>query len=218
MLHLYALADHPARLPALGGIGKSPLASAEVGGIDAIFSELALAPTEATEETILAHAQVVEELAALNEAVLPARLARPYESEAALVDAIRGRTPQLRDALEHVRGCVEMGVRVVQQRNGSDSASDSGSDYMRGRLEAIQGAKRVAHELDAAVRSVTRDSAHGVTATSELVLSAAYLLPRAEVEPFRAAVETLAGQHPDLAYVCLGPWPPYSFALVDGWA
>jgi hypothetical protein len=216
MVHLYALADHPARLPTLADATESPLAAAEVGGIDAVFGELEAAPADATEEAILAHAHVVEELAALNEALLPARLGAPYDSEDALLEAIRGRTPQLRDALEHVRGCVELGVRVVRPEVVADHASGSGSDYMRRRLAAVQDAERLAAELDDAVRDVTRDSAHGVTATSELVLSAAYLVPRAQVDRFRGAVEALADRHSDLTVVCMGPWPPYSFALVDG--
>ena len=215
MVHLYALADHPARLPGRVGIGDAPLEAAEADGIDAVFSERAV-EAEATEETILAHARVVEELAALNDAVLPARLAAPYETEVALVDAVRRRAPQLQGALERVRGCVEMGVRVVQQANGGHRERASGRDYMRGRLAAIQSAERLADELDEAVRPVARDSARGVTATSQLVVSAAYLLPRPGVDSFRAAVAQLARQHPDLDYVCVGPWPAYSFVLVDG--
>jgi hypothetical protein len=218
MVHLYALADHPARLPAVGGIADAPLAAADAGGIDAIFSEVAAGRTEASDETILAHARVVEELATLNDAVLPARLARPYESEAALVDAIRGRSPKLRAALELVRDCVEMGVRVVREGSGATSGEVSGGDYLRARLASVQSADRVADELDAALDAITRDRSRGITATDELVLSAAYLLPRTEVDSFCEAVERVADGHPELAYVCVGPWPPYSFALVDGGA
>jgi len=216
MVHLYALTDHPARLPALDGIAQAPLASVDVDGIDAIFSEVAAGRDEASEETILAHARVVEELAAHNDAVLPARLARPYESQAALVAAVRGRSTQLHGALEHVRGCVELGVRIVRERSDPAEAPASGGDYLRGRLAAVQRADRLADELDDAVAPIARDRSRGVTATSELVLSAAYLIPGGDVERFREAVETVAGAHPELAYVCMGPWPPWSFALVDG--
>src|ERR671935_1333283 len=112
MVHLYALVDHPARVPELAGIGRSALAAAAADEIDAILSEHAVLPPDPTEEAILAHAHVVEEVAALNDAVLPARFPGRYETEAALVDAVRGRAPQLRAALERVRGCVEMAVRL----------------------------------------------------------------------------------------------------------
>src|SRR4051812_29181583 len=140
MVRLYALADHPARLPA-GGTTR--LTAAEVGGIDAIFGEVAREGSERTGELVLAHARIVEELAALNDAVLPARLAAPHESEGALFDALRGRAPQFRRALDRVRGCVELGVRVVREANGAD-ARGSGTEYMRGRLAAVQAAERLA--------------------------------------------------------------------------
>jgi hypothetical protein len=216
VVHLYALVEHPAQLPAAGGIAQAPLAAADADGIDAIFSAVEPGQAEASDETILAHAQVVEQLATLNEAVLPARLARPYEDEAALVASIRERSTRLRVALEHVRGCVEMGVRVVRDQGDATPAELSGGDYLRARLAVVQSADRIADELDLAVAAITRDRSRGVTATSELVLTSAYLLPRAEAESFREAVATVAGSHPELAFVCVGPWPAYSFALVDG--
>jgi hypothetical protein len=216
MVHLYALVDHPARLPDVPGIGGSQLVAAPADvGIDAVYGE-ALASDEATDEAVLAHARVVEELAAVNDAVLPARYPGRYADEAALVDAVRGRASQLRAALDRVRGCVEMGVRIVRTGAGGDDASGSGRDYMRRRLADVNDAERLAADLDAAVEAVVRDGARAVTASGDLVLSAAYLLPRDAADSFRSAVETRARDRPDLAYVCVGPWPPYSFALVDG--
>jgi Gas vesicle synthesis protein GvpL/GvpF len=218
MVHLYALTEHPAQLPSVQGLGASHLASAAVGAIDAVFSEIDGAAADPTETAIIAHAHVVEELAKVNAAVLPARLARPYENEASLLDGIRTRGAQLRGALERVRGCVEMGVRVVRKEDGKNEAAPTGADYMRHRLDAVKVADNVADELDAAVKRLSRDSTRGVTGTRELVLTAAYLVPKDEAEAFRAAVDDVASNHPELAYVCVGPWPAYSFALVDGGA
>ena len=216
MLHLYALADHPARLPAVHGIGASQLASAAVGAIDAVFSEVDGSPAEPTEAAILAHAHVVEELAKLNDAVLPARIARPHESKAALLEGIRARSAELSGALDRVRGCVEMGVRVVRQESGKEAAAVSGGDYMRGRLEAIKLADDVGGELDGAVDGLSRAATRNVTGTRDLVLTAAYLVPAGDAARLRAVVEEIARKRPELSYVCVGPWPPYSFALVDG--
>src|SRR5436190_15749770 len=190
MVHLYALADHPAQLPAVAGIGASPLVSSAVGPVAAVFGEVGGESTEPTEAAILANAHVVDELAKANDAVLPARFARPYEDEAVLLTSIRERAAQLRDSLDRVRGCVEMGVRVVRNENGGAIAtpSGSGSDYMRSRLDGIRLADRVADQLDAAVSGLTNDAVRGVTGTRELVLTAAYLLPRDEAQRFRTAV------------------------------
>jgi hypothetical protein len=200
------------------GLGAAQLASAAVGAIDAIFSEVDGAGADPTEAAILAHAHVVEELAKVNDAVLPARLARPYENEAALLDGIRARSGQLGVVLERVRGCVEMGVRVLNSEDGNDEALTTGGEYMRRRLGTVQLADAVADELDGAVQRLSRDAIRGVTGTRDLVLTAAYLVPKDDAEAFEDAVQDVARNHPELTYVCLGPWPAYSFALVDGGA
>jgi len=43
------------------------------------------------------------------------------------------------------------------------------------------------------------------------VLRAAYLVDRAVVARFRGAVERLARDRDDVALLCTGPWPPYTF-------
>jgi Gas vesicle synthesis protein GvpL/GvpF len=216
MVHLYALVDHPARLPDLPGVAGSRLAAAQAeAGIDAVYGD-GVDPADASEEAILAHARVVEELAAVNDAVLPARYPGRYDDDEALVGAITSRAAELREALDRVRGCVELGVRIVRHESGDDDPPASGRDYMRRRLADVRGAERLAADLDTAVGGLVREGTRAVTASGGLVLSAAYLLPRDAAGAFRAAVETLARDHPDLAYVCVGPWPPYSFALVDG--
>lgn len=211
MVHLYALVDRPARLP-----DGASLRTVDVGGIDAVYGD-ATEAAEPTDEAVLAHADVVERLAALNDAVLPARYPGRYDDEAALAAAVRERAPQLDEALGRVRGCVELGVRVLREEAGGKAAT-SGADYMRRRLAEVNEAEALAAEVDTAVAACTREATKAVTATADLVLSAAYLVSRTEVDAFRAAVDRVAEAHRDLAFVCVGPWPPYSFALVDGGA
>jgi hypothetical protein len=43
-------------------------------------------------------------------------------------------------------------------------------------------------------------------------LRAAYLVDRAAVDGFVAAVRELQHEHRELSILCTGPWPPYSFA------
>src|SRR5205814_7824975 len=95
-------------------------------------------------------------------------------------------------------------------------AASSGGEYMRGRLQEIRAAERVAEEIHDAVHTIARAETQQVLASAQLVLSAAYLLPRTEVDSLRTAVEKIGRTRPDLTFICTGPWPPYSFALVDG--
>ena len=217
MLHLYALTEHPAQLVDVAGIDGSELRVAELApALDAVVSDVPLVEGQASEAAILAHAAVVEALTAANEALLPARFSRGYPSEDALAEAIAEREPRVSEALGRVRGCVEIGLRVFDERPPDDGkAGSSGSAYMRSRLEEVRRAERTAAELHDALAVAAQESTSRVLATPQLLLSAAYLLPRGEVEPFQRAVESAERDRPGLTFVCTGPWPPYSFAMID---
>jgi hypothetical protein len=215
MLHLYALVQRPVKLARADGIDGSELRTAALSrDVDAVVSEIP--ETQPSEAAILAHAAVVEQLTDLNEAVLPARFGGGYQSDEALAEAIKGREEPVREALQRVRGCVEIGLRVFDQApEVDDEPHGSGHAYMRGRLEELRRAERTAAELHDSLSARARASTSSVLASPQLLLTSSYLLPRAEVEPFRLEVERMERNRRGLTFVCTGPWPPYSFAMID---
>jgi hypothetical protein len=48
-----------------------------------------------------------------------------------------------------------------------------------------------------------------------MVLNAAYLVPVQDAEAFAARIAELAADHPSLTVDGRGPWPPYSFAMLE---
>jgi hypothetical protein len=217
MLHLYALTEHPVTLPDGGSLDVAPLTAVQIEGrLDAVVGEAFEAGGEPTEAAILAHARVVEALAAHNDAVLPARFGRGLLGEAELVEQITSRIPELIAALRRVRGCVEVGLRVLGGTTENDAAVPrSGREYMRDRLEEVRKAERLAAELHESLAALARESSQRVLASPQLLLTAAYLVARGDVESFRAAVASAERERPGLTFVCTGPWPPYSFALLE---
>src|SRR5207248_11667877 len=138
------------------------------GVLDAVVGDTETAPMEAA---VLEHARVVDELAAVNETVLPARFSGGYADEAALVDAGRMRREQLCVAIERIRGCVEVGLRVfAQEERGDTDPADSGADYMRRRLASVKAAERVSDELHARLAAGARASTCSVVANREILL------------------------------------------------
>jgi hypothetical protein len=214
VLYVYAFVERPASVPRAQGIDDAALHVESAGELDVIVSRHEALPREASEPAVLAHARVVEALAASNDAVLPARFGGAHTDTAALRAAVTDRQHELAAALARVRGCVELGVRALAPA-AERTAAATGADYMRARLEHRQEAERLADELHAPLAALAREATRTVGATPRLLLSAAYLVPKDEVSGFTELVEKLQAEHPQLGIVCTGPWPPYSFATAE---
>jgi hypothetical protein len=208
VIYLYAIAEELDGLPDVRGLDGAPLAHRSVEGLDLVVSEHGGAELDASQEAVLAHARVVEALVERSAALLPARFGRGFRDEDALREAIAGRAASLRDALAQVRGCVEVGVRVVAPEPGPPPAAESGRAYMEARLAHTEEARKLHDPLAALARAATRT----VGATPRLLLSGAYLVEPGALEGFRRRVSELEAAHPELTFVTTGPWPPYSFA------
>ena len=213
---MYALVRHPASVPDLPGIDDGPLRALPVAGdgVDAVVSETrtGTAPSEAA---IMAHARVVEAVAAANESVLPARFAGDVSAEAELSRILGERRDKILEALDRVDGCVELGVRVLPAQDDSRGQAATGSEYMRRRLDEIARAQQLAHRLHGALAAAARESTCNVLARRDVVLTAAYLVPRGDLDRFHATLREAERQLAGVTVVATGPWPPYSFALLE---
>src|SRR5439155_7707645 len=130
-----------------------------------------------------------EALAASNDALLPARFGRGLADEADLRGRLEGREEQLVAAFDRVDGCAEVGLRVVPS-NGDvgQERPQSGREYMERRLSQVGRAETLARELHDSLAKLARESTHRVLARPDVVLTAAYLLPRDRVDMFRDAI------------------------------
>lgn len=214
MLYLYAFAEPSATLPETGGIGGAALRLESIETVEAVVGELGV-EAEATEEAVLAHARVVDELASLNAAVVPVRFGAAFRDVESLRRAVAPRAHALVGALGRVRGCVELGVRVLAPAPPEQRESGSGRAYMVTRLDEVRRAERLGGELHAPLAELARASDHRVHVTPQLLLSAAYLVERDRVATFRGVVEELAASREELSFACTGPWPAYSFGTLD---
>jgi hypothetical protein len=193
VIHVYGIVDELRELPPVTGVDGAPLERRRVDGVELVVSD---GPgTEVTQDAVLRHAEVVEGLMSRSDAVLPAQFGRPFGDEEDLAEAIRPKAVELARGLDRVRGCVEFGLRVVGPTDGAEAAS--GTEYMRARLEQERALATIDEPLAELARASTSNRA--------------YLVPAENVAAFRAAVERLQAEHPELTIVCTGPWPPYSF-------
>jgi hypothetical protein len=105
----------------------------------------------------------------------------------------------------------------------------SGAEYLR--LKKAQAVRRADEEeqAGAAALAIHEDLARRSRASRRLpaqdprlsghqgtmLLNAAYLVPDADADAFEAALAGLRSDHADLVVDGRGPWPPYSFAMLE---
>jgi hypothetical protein len=213
MIHVYGVVEGLAELPPLAGLEEAPLERRRVDGLELVLSRSQASPTaEISRNSVLRHAEVVEELMTRSAAVLPAQLGRAFRDEAELAAAVRAQAPQLERGLERVRGCVEFGLRVVPSESDVELDAASGTDYMRARLEEVRRGDQLVARLHEPLARLSQEVTlrqHGGEVT------AAYLVARDDAAAFQRAVARLE-HSPEVTVVCTGPWPPYSFAAEAG--
>jgi hypothetical protein len=186
------------------------------------------------EEVARAHDAVVQAVAQTGPTA-PLRLATICLDD----DGVRRRLDEwhdaLRDVLDRVEGRREWSVKVFAPPRAQSTPEDpdakplSGADYLRRKKQATEerrsgdeAALRVAETLyeSLAARTVAsrrlapqdpRLTGHEGT----MLLNVAYLVEAAEEADFTAAVEDLASSGSDLQVELRGPWPPYSFAVLE---
>jgi hypothetical protein len=201
VIHVYAVLDAGATVPGIAGLAGRAVEAHRLEGLTVAASTLAERPRPTT-EAALRHGEVVEALAAVNDAVLPVR----FGSEL-VPRELDSRRQELLRSLDRVRGCVEVGVRALRTIH-HEPGSTSGSDYLRSRLAEVQEIALAGNALHRPLAACARAT---VRRRTRLLLDAAYLVPQDGLARFRQALAELAAE-PGTALVSTGPWPPYSFA------
>ncbi len=218
ILYLYAVVDaEPAG--ALGeGIGGEPLRLVPSGGISAVTGDLAAIP-QPSPETLKRQDAVVQHLAGLFTALLPARFGENAADEAALAAKLVPRERELAEALKLVRGCVQMTLRVFGEPDpapepGPIEVGGPGVRYLETRRREEQRLHSLPEigPLGEALRPLLKAERIERHAAGPLLGTAYHLVPREGTAAYLAAVEETRGRLGGRRVAAPGPWPPYAFA------
>jgi hypothetical protein len=226
-LYVYCLAEDiaPPAEPA-SGISGARVEVLNVEGFSLMVSEFeGESGVPITRDNALAHAAVVRSV--LNEITpLPFRFGTVTD-EQRLRSYLASHQGALQTKLAHVRGCVEMSVKIIwnADQTDSDAGSDSGGPGARflkeKRREILGGerraeqAKQVAAWLQDRVRPLVRDEQVSLCSTEKLIVAAAHLIERAATAEYRDRLSEARKMRPELHFLVSGPWPPYSFANIE---
>ena len=89
-------------------------------------------------------------------------------------------------------------MRDLLARAAAERAVDARGQEIATRVRAVLGAIIRQERIDAL------PSRHGV-------VSLAHLVDRREADAYRAGMERVRRERPELRFLVTGPWPPYSF-------
>lgn len=236
MSYVYAVTDRPfLTLPPQLGLDDQVLARIVFRDLGAVVSVHDGSHVTAAADKVWRHEQVVESLMSAH-AVLPMRYGTLLASLDEVEGMLRRGYPMFVDDLTRVRDHVEIGIRfmvlretaaiaatggnsqLLQSDAPAPSATAPGTAYLRTKLTK-EHERRDRHRVDLElVRKTYRILAeHAAAAKLEddrgdaPAVSAAFLVQRGDLVPFRQLVERLADTEQDLALLCTGPWPAYSF-------
>lgn len=228
-LYVYAIAERSeAALPENPGIAQGALSSITYNDLAAIVSLLPTASVEITEETVWLHEETLEMLMQ-RRAILPVRFGTAMDNAEAVRSMLAAHYDDFTANLDQVRGRVELGLRVLWDENQQEQcethpqqmrglAGERGREYMLTQLEKRRQFEKRRQHAEKLIKSIHNPLAelavayqHRMLITPRLLLTAAYLVARDQVEQFRVEIEKLAVLHGSLRFLCTGPWPAYNF-------
>ena len=239
MIYVYGVVhDGALPRPALDGVDGDPVSTVAHDGIAALVSQAPERPRLRRAE-LFRHLRVLERACA-ETTVVPCAFGSVADSPAVLCDELlASRHEELLGLLGRLEGRVQLNVKAehdeetvlrevlaeepeiarLRARTKSRGAEAYHEQLALGELVAAAVAAR--RERDAArLLDALLDPAEDVaveTAAEHLVLKAAFLVRRAEVERFDHALETFArSQAGRLQLEVIGPVPPTAFASIGG--
>ena len=219
LLHAVATADgaEPSRL----GLRGQPLIVVRHAELSAYASRFDAPAENFGRADLLTHHDIISCLAAQVD-VLPARFPTWLADEKAMRRELDRRRGDLVEALERVRGRVELAVTAVWTAPADElpppEAATPGRKYLLGRQQAFSGsaqrrarAQALAEETERLIGRDLVEIQHQICPSSTVALSSAVLVPRVSAENVKSR---LARGEQDVRILINGPWPAYSFAEV----
>jgi hypothetical protein len=232
-LYAYAIARADLELP--GDTGARVLRH---GALALVVKEVPLADLQVDERDLSedgALARLVREHDAVARAaaergpVLPLRFGTVVPDEAAAQRLLDSRREAAARRLDAIGAAREWGLKVLRTDDGQPAAAEpdrsSGAAYLAQRGAALRAgedasrrARHVAETVDAAVERWVSDAVRRRGGGQGLLLDVAYLVPRDHETSFVGEIDQVATNLAEagVRLELSGPWPPYSFATLEG--
>ena len=224
-LYAYCLVEDRDTLDAsVRGISGAAVRLFEVEEFAVLVSDFDADTVAVTRENALDHAAVVR-------SVLDRTTPLPFRfgtlvTEQQLTSYITARKPGLQERFAHVRGGVEMSVKIIREVSTSNTAKPteitSGTTFLEEKRRELLGeeqnaaeARRISRWLHDQVERLLRDEQVTVRPAEKLVIAAAHLIDRDKIPRYKETMAAARENRPELHFLLSGPWPPYRFANIE---
>jgi hypothetical protein len=218
-VYLYALIARAGAAPLGCGMIGEPLRAVECGDVIAVVGDMP-EPPAIDAAALHAHDGAVRRIAAIADAILPARFGSLVDDQAELVRRIEPLGPSLAAALDRVAGTEQMTMRVYERGAAAQAAVSVPRDLGPGTRYLAERARQRGHAAWGAVRDAIlpalaplvraeRLESHD---TSPLVATVHHLIERGGGELYTATAHRAAAGVTAASLEVRGPWPPYAFA------
>ncbi len=181
----------------------------------------------ASRENALAHAAVVR-------SVLDQTTPMPFRfgtisTEQQLRSYLTTNKLALANKLAHLRGCVQIDLKLIWQRQGlnlvtSDQpAAGPGTAFLRKKRRELLGDEPASAQRDEVSRLLRdglgaeiRDECMELHPSETGLLARVFhLVEKPKIRQYREKIGILVSKRPELQVSVSGPWPPYSFANIE---
>ena len=221
-LYVYALAEPglPRQFTVLG----HRLRSLPLDGVDVVIEHRP--PPDFTTDAVRRQHAIVTRLASRQPAILPARFGS-IADEASLRSLVSRRRKEIVAALEQVRGCAQMTVRIVtptvptvstlspgsaDARSGDPASSArTGTEFLERRLERARHVPPEVEILRRELGSLVR-SERVAAGEREGLVTVFHLVPHQKLDAYRRHASGLLSKLQPRTVRVTGPWPVFAFA------
>ena len=239
--YVYCIVETRSRLdlgPLGIGEGDHPVYSVHYGDLAAVVSDTPLRLYDPTRENLLAH-EFVNETVMRDHTVIPMSFGTIFRTEADVVELLRSTGTAFSDVLSTIRGKIELGLKVVWERDKVVAELEATDDGIRGLKEEIANSAKgstyfarmqLGRLVEAALEDRSNEFISDIYDTlrplsvatrsnkvigENMILNAAFLVERSHEQDFDEAVRALSRRHSELlVFKYTGPWPPYNFVNI----
>jgi hypothetical protein len=229
-LYVYCLAEGIDRLKkTLRGVSGTPVRIVQFEDLSAVVTVCGADAFQVTRKNALAHHEVVQSITEQT-TPLPARFGALVTVEQ-LSNYVSTNHQAIKAKLAHVRGGVEMNVRMIRTITGADTSQESENENIPGpgtafllekrkeivRAEAgVDQKKQLSSWLREKLGDLIKEEKISIVPSETVILARAdHLIERKNVQEYRTKMAKAVEERPEVRFMVSGPWPPYSFANIE---